>query len=210
MMKKVIAIALMTMAATSFANAAGDAAAGKDLSVACGACHGSDGNSASAMYPKLAGQGARYLEKQMHDVKSGKRSIPMMAGQLDNMSDQDIEDIAAYFSSQEMTINRAKDEDLKLGEQIYRSGSIAKGLPACSGCHSPTGAGNAPAGFPKLGGQHAEYIETQLKAFRIGFDDYGNVVARNNDGESMIMRGVAGKLSDREIKAVANYVSGLH
>ncbi|ROR98954.1 cytochrome c553 [Sinobacterium caligoides] len=209
-MKKVIAIALMTLGATSFANAAGDAAAGKAQTAACSACHGADGNSAMGMYPKLAGQGARYLEKQMHDIKSGVRPVPMMMGQLDAKSEQDIADIAAYFASQQVTVNKAKKDDLELGEQLFQSGSLEKGMAACKACHSPTGKGNAPAGFPHLGGQHAEYIEKQLIAFRTGYDDAKNPAARVNDGDTMIMRGVAGKLSDREIKAVANYISGLH
>ncbi|CAH0992952.1 Cytochrome c4 [Sinobacterium norvegicum] len=209
-MKKVIAIALMTLGATGFVNAAGDAAAGKDKALTCSACHGADGNSAMAMYPKLAGQGEKYLLKQMSDIKSNARPVPMMTGQLDGKSEQDLADIAAFYASQTATVNPAKDVDLALGEKIYRSGDQEKGLAACVACHSPTGSGNAPAGFPHLGGQHAEYVETQLKAFRTGYDDAANATARVNDGDTMIMRGIAGKLSDREIRAVSNYISGLH
>jgi cytochrome c553 len=209
-MKKVIAIAIMTWSATGLVNAAGDATAGKDKALTCSACHGADGNSSMAMYPKLAGQGEKYLLKQLGDIQSNLRPVPMMTGQLDGKSDQDLADIAAFYASQTATVNSAKDVDLDLGERIYRSGDQEKGLAACVACHSPTGAGNAPAGFPHLSGQHAEYVETQLKAFRTGYDDATNPKARVNDGDTMIMRGIAGKLSDREIRAVSNYISGLH
>jgi cytochrome c553 len=209
-MKKVIAIAIMTWSATGLVNAAGDATAGKDKALTCSACHGADGNSSMAMYPKLAGQGEKYLLKQLGDIQSNLRPVAMMTGQLDGKSDQDLADIAAFYAIQTATVNSAKDVDLDLGERIYRSGDQEKGLAACVACHSPTGAGNAPAGFPHLSGQHAEYVETQLKAFRTGYDDATNATARVNDGETMIMRGIAGKLSDREIRAVSNYISGLH
>lgn len=188
--------------------AAGDAAAGKAKAAVCGACHGADGNSAAPTFPKLAGQNVNYLLKQMHAIKSGERKVPQMAGLLDGKSEQDLEDIAAYFSSQTRTIQQAKPKNLDLGERIYRAGLADKGVPACSACHSPHGNGNGPAGFPVIGGQYAEYIEAQLKAYRLGHDQPDK--GRTTDGQSHIMRSVAYNLSDLEIEAVANYISGLH
>lgn len=208
-MKKILLAGVIVLSAVSqVAMAEGDAAAGKTKATACFACHGPDGNSAAPTFPKLAGQNARYLMKQIHDIKTGARSVPAMAGQTDNLSDQDIADIAAYFSAQTTSMNQAKKDLLAKGEQIFRSGIRDRGVPACSACHSPTGSGNAPAGFPHLGGQHADYVATQLKAYRAGAD--GDAAGRVNDGETKPMRTVAAHLSDSEIAALANYVSGLH
>jgi cytochrome c553 len=182
--------------------AAGNADAGKAKSVACGACHGADGNSPAPAFPKLAGQGEGYLLKQMKDIKSGARAVPTMAGQLDALGDQDLADIAAYFSSQARSPAAAKQELVALGEQVYRAGVRDKGIAACTACHSPQGKGNAPARFPSLSGQYPEYIAAQLKAFR---ND-----ERVNDGDTRIMRDVAARLSDRELEAVASYAAGLH
>lgn len=194
------------------AMAAGDAAAGKAKAAACAACHGPDGNSPAPTFPKLAGQGEKYLAKQLMDIKSGAREVPQMIGQLDNFNEQDLQDIAAYFASQNMqlsgsqpmsvTLNSGESVDaLLFGRDLYRAGNSETGVPACMGCHSPTGKGNAPAGYPRLSGQFADYVETQLKAFRAG--------TRTNDGDSRTMRTVAKQLSDAEIEAVANYVAGL-
>ncbi len=199
----------LVVAAPAFA--AGDAAAGKALSAACGACHGADGNSMAPNFPKLAGQSEKYLVKQMEDIKDGKlRAVPEMTGMLNNLSKADMENIAAYFASQTPGLDGAKDDKelLALGEKIYRAGNKDAGVPACIGCHSPTGAGNAPAGFPRLGGQHADYVAKQLKDFRTGaeYADKG----RRNDGDIRIMRDGVARMSDREIEAVANYIAGLH
>ncbi|HSC75469.1 MAG TPA: c-type cytochrome [Pseudomonadales bacterium] len=189
---------------------AGDAAAGKALTTACAACHGADGNSMAPTFPKLAGQGDKYLLKQLQDIKAGTRVVPEMTGQLTNFSATDLENIAAYFSSKEMALAGSKDDKelLELGAKIYLAGNKDVGVPACAGCHSPTGAGNAPAGFPKLGGQHADYIAKQLRDFRAGaeYTDKG----RHNDGDNRVMRGGVARMSDREIDAVANYIAGLH
>lgn len=200
-MKRLVLVAAMVLAAAG-ANAAGDAAAGKALTTACAACHGADGNSPAPSFPKLAGQHEKYLLKQLRDIKSGARAVPTMAGQLDDKSDQDLQNIAAYFSSQAMSPAAAKEDLVALGEQVYRNGVPEKGVSACTACHSPVGGGNAPAGFPRLSGQYADYIATSLKAYRT--ED------RNNDGDIRIMRDVAGRLSDKEIEAVASYASGLH
>ncbi|TVZ42005.1 cytochrome c553 [Alteromonadaceae bacterium 2753L.S.0a.02] len=208
-----ISLGLITSALFAVSSAhAGDAAKGEQLVAACGACHGADGNSAMATFPKLAGLGEKYLLKQMQDIKSGARVVPEMAGQVTNLSDAQLGDIAAYFGSKTIQLSGSekiqvqlnsgvKVDGLKLGEQVYRAGNLESGVPACSGCHSPTGQGNSPAGFPRLGGQHGAYIAKQLRDFRAG--------NRTNDGEAMIMRGVAQHMSDAEIDAVANYIAGL-
>jgi cytochrome c553 len=185
----------------------GDAAAGKSQTAACGACHGPDGNSAVPTFPKLAGQGEKYLLKQLKDIRDGKRPVPTMAGQLDGKSDQDLADIAAYFASQTRTGGQTDPALLALGESVYRSGIPERKVAACTACHSPTGSGNAPAGFPSLAGQHADYIVAQLTAYRKGYEDE---TGRTNDGDSRIMRITAFGLSDREIQAVASYAAGLH
>lgn len=206
-MKNVLFTALLVLGVTHHAMAA-DAAAGKSLATACGACHGADGNSAAPNFPKLAGQNAKYLIKQMKDIKSGERPVPVMAGQLDNLSEQQIADIAAYYASKTMSLGAAKEDLLALGERVYRAGDREKGLSACSGCHSPTGQGNEPGGFPKLGGQHAQYVADQLRAFRTGAEEED--AGRRNDGDTRIMRDIAYRLSDKEIEAVSSYISGLH
>lgn len=201
-MKKRIAVLLALCFVAAGAQAAGNADAGKQKAVACGACHGADGNSLAPTFPKLAGQHEKYLLKQLHDIKSGARNIPTMAGQLDAMSGQDLADIAAYFAAQQASPGAAREELVALGETVYRAGIREKGVAACAGCHSPTGSGNGPAGFPALSGQYADYIAVSLRAFR---ND-----ERTNDGDTRIMRDVASRLSDKEIDAVASYASGLH
>jgi cytochrome c553 len=195
-------------AASSFAtdgNPSGDAAAGKSKSVACGACHGADGNS-TAPFPKLAGLGEKYLLKQMRDIRDGLRSVPAMAGQLDGKVDQDLADIAAYFSSQTRSGGQTDPAQLALGAKVFRSGVAERNVPACMACHSPTGSGNAPAGFPALAGQHAQYVADQLRAYRKGYED---PAGRTNDGDAKTMRTIAFGLSDKEIDAVASYIAGL-
>ncbi len=201
-MKKVLLIAsIFALATTQGVQAAGDAAAGKTKSAACAACHGADGNSgANPLWPKLAGQHAKYIVKQLSDFKAGARKDPTMAPMAAPLSDQDRADLAAYFSSQTRTVGEAAADKVDAGATLYRAGN-SNGAPACSGCHGPAGAGNGPANFPSIGGQSAAYVEKQLKAFRSG--------ARSNDANGM-MAGVASKLSDADIAAVAQYVQGLH
>lgn len=181
--------------------AQGDAAAGQAKSALCGSCHGVDGNSPLAMNPKLAGQSAKYMVKQLRDFKSGARPGATMAAMVLSLSDQDMEDIAAWYSSQQPTIQGADPESVELAERLYRAGNSEIAVAACSACHSPTGKGNAPAGFPALSGQHAEYTLQQLKDFRSG--------VRQNDGSAM-MRTVVERLTDKELEALASYVSGLN
>lgn len=216
MMKKVLIAVTISLGLSQVALAAvtGDAAAGKTKSAPCAACHGPDGNSAAPTFPKLAGQNERYLIKQIHDIKSGARPVPTMAGQTDHLSDQDIADIAAYFASQKSSVSQAKPDLAARGEQIFRAGIREKGVPACSACHAPDGVGNGPAGFPRLGGQHADYVAAQLKAYRAGADDDAiglkETSGRSNDGDTKPMRAIAQHLSDNEIAALASYISGLH
>jgi cytochrome c553 len=184
----------------------GDAAAGKDKSLTCSACHGADGNSAVPTFPKLAGQGEKYLVKQMKDIRDGARPVPTMAGQVDNMSNQDLADIAAFYASQPGSGAQADPALVELGEKIYRAGVADRNVAACIACHSPNGKGNAPAGFPSLSGQHADYIATQLRMYRKGYED---PAGRTNDGDAMIMRLTAFGMSDMEIEAVASYAAGL-
>jgi len=206
-MNKLLVSLLLTLGVTGVAQAAGtalvgDAAAGQAKTAVCGACHGPDGNSMAPNFPKLAGQGDKYLLKQLHEIKDGKREVLEMTGMLTNLSDQDLADIAAYFSSQKGSVGAADAKLVERGQALFRGGDVEKGLPACTGCHSPDGQGNAPAGFPHLGGQHAGYIEKQLPAFREG--------DRTNDGDTMVMRSIAAKLSNKDIKALASYIQGLH
>ena len=206
-MNKLLVSLLLTLGVTGGAQAAGtalvgDAAAGQAKTVVCGACHGPDGNSMAPNFPKLAGQGDKYLLKQLHEIKDGKRQVLEMTGLLTNLSDQDLADIAAYYSSQKNSVGAADPALVERGQALFRGGDVEKGLPSCTGCHSPDGQGNAPAGFPHLGGQHASYIEKQLTDFREG--------DRTNDGDAMTMRTIAAKLSNKDIKALAQYIQGLH
>ncbi|RJX76515.1 cytochrome c [Pseudomonas sp. LS-2] len=180
----------------------GDPAAGQAKTAVCGACHGPDGNSPAPNFPKLAGQGQRYLLKQLHEIKDGKRVVLEMTGLLNNLNEQDLADIAAYFSSQKGSVGAADANLVARGEALFRGGKLDQGMPACTGCHSPNGAGNAAAGFPHLGGQHADYVKKQLTAFREG--------DRTNDGDTMVMRSIAAKLSNKDIDALSAYIQGLH
>ncbi len=200
----------LSMLAAQVSWAAGDAAHGETLTQACMGCHGVQGNSQSGQFPKLAGQSAKYIAKQLQDIKTGKRAVLPMTGLLNNFSDQDFLDIGAYFQQQTISGGAAKKEWVALGQTVYRSGKMKEGVPACSACHGAKGEGVPAAGFPSLKGQHADYIAVQLKAFRsAGREDLEGSAQRTNDGDSMMMRSVAAKLSDKEIQAVASYISGL-
>lgn len=192
---------LLASVAPVFAAAQGDAAAGQAKAALCGSCHGVDGNSALAMNPKLAGQGAGYLYKQLVEFKSGARENATMAAMVMNLSDQDMLDLAAYYASQQVTIGGADPAKIELGESLYRAGNKELGVAACASCHSSDGTGNAPAKFPAVGGQHAEYTLSQLKAFRSGM--------RNNDMGAM-MRSTVERLTDTELDALASYLEGLN
>ena len=192
---------MMTLGIAGAAHAAGNAADGQAKTAVCAACHGADGNSAVGNFPKLAGQNEQYLLKQLKDIKSGSRPVVEMTGMLNNLSDQDLADIAAYFASKKVTLGQVAKDQLEQGQLIYRAGLRDKAVAACTACHGPSGAGINSAGYPALSGQHAAYIEKTLKDFRDG--------KRANDPNAM-MRNIAVKMSDEDIKAVSSYVQGLN
>lgn len=164
----------------------------------CGACHTFDGSRGVPANPILQGQHPEYLAKQLTDFKSGKRANPVMTAMAAPLTDDDMRNLSAFYSGKEAKPGFAKNKELVLlGEKIYRGGIAAKQVPACSGCHSPNGAG-IPAQYPRVGGQHADYTEAQLVAFRAGSRANGPMMAT-----------IAARLSDREIKAVSDYVAGL-
>lgn len=208
----VLVLALFTLSAT-----AADVAAGKAKSAMCAGCHGADGNSPIPANPKLNGQHEKYLVKQLEDfvkpAEKGGRNAPIMAGMAAGLSSADRANLAAFFSAQkpaEVAAPAVSKDDIAIGERIYRAGNEATGVPACIGCHGPKGNGNAPAGWPRLAGQHASYISAQLQAFRSAAQyPEDSSKGRRNDGEGKMMRDAAGRLSDRELEAVSAYIQGL-
>lgn len=180
-----------------------DPANGAIKAATCVACHGDTGNSVIPDYPNIAGQNAKYLEIQMRQMRDGEREIPLMLGQLDSMSDQDLKDIASFYASQPGKIGQASPIDLKLGESIYRGGILDKNVAACTACHAPNGNGNSFAGFPRISGQPVSYTVAQLKAYRENERTSDEYVGG-------MMRDIAARLTDSEIEAVANYIQGLY
>lgn len=201
-MKKILLAGLaglaFMVAAPSYA---ADAAAGQAKSAMCAGCHGADGNSPAPNFPSIAGQGAKYTAKQLADFKSGARQDATMAGMVAALNEADMANLAAYFAAQTPKAAVAKEENLELGENIYRGGITEAKVPACIACHGPKGHGNAPAVYPQINGQHAAYTAKTLRDFRSG--------VRSNDPSNM-MRNVAKRMTDAEIDAVANYIQGLH
>jgi cytochrome c553 len=198
-----LAVGLAVFAVPSFAQ---DAAKAQSIAAqVCAACHAADGNSIGPANPKIAGQIPEYLHKQLGDFKAqgGKKAArenAVMSGMVANLSEADMKNLAAYYSGQKLKPAAAADKELAaLGQKVWRGGNAQTGAPACAGCHGPTGAG-IPAQYPRVAGQYAEYIATQLRSFKEG--------GRANDPNGM-MRGVAARLSEREIKAVAEYAAGL-
>ncbi|MEH6651062.1 MAG: c-type cytochrome [Motiliproteus sp.] len=197
-MNKLLISLLISFGISGVAMAQGDAAAGEGKAAVCFGCHGADGNSISPAFPKLAGQNTSYITKQLKDIKTGVRPSPLMVGFAAGLSDQDMADLAAFFGAKEANNAAATDAVLVAkGQAIYSAGVQSKGVAACAACHSPEGAGNGLAGFPAVKGQYAMYVDGQLKAFRSG--------SRANDPSNM-MRDLAAKLSDDEIKAVSAYI----
>jgi len=194
-------ITVMMLAVAGSAMAGGDPVAGKKKASLCIGCHGVDGNSANPDWPKLAGQGEGYLAKQITDFKTGDRKDGTMNAMVGGLSDADVVNVAAFFASNKIKGGAANKESLELGKKLYRGGDASRGIAACASCHGPTGAGNPAAKFPALAGQHAKYTMKALKDFSLS--------KRTNDPASM-MRGVAGKLKDSEMKAVAEFIAGLH
>ena len=181
--------------------APGDAAKAQSIvNSVCAACHGADGSSPIPANPNLAGQHSNYLYKQLTDYKAGRRKNPVMNGMVANLSDNDMRNLAAYFAAQKPKLGAAKDRALvSAGQRLYRGGESDTGVPACSGCHSPDGAG-VPAQYPRLAGQHLDYTLAQLQSFRSG--------ERDNDPNAM-MRTIAGRMTDKDMAAAASYISGL-
>ncbi|WP_105199323.1 MULTISPECIES: c-type cytochrome [unclassified Pseudoalteromonas] len=210
-MKKLVLSLTMLVGVLSANNAAafdGDINAGKDKSATCAACHGPDGNAPVTMYPKIAGQHAEYIYKQLKEFKVGMtsggkegRMDPVMSGMAMPLSDQDMKDLAAYFSSLHMSEGSTPEDVVAVGQQLYKAGDAERGIPACAACHGPRGNGTSLAGFPKVSFQHPEYIKSQLEKFRSG--------VRGNDHNGM-MRDIAMKLTDKDIEVLSKYLGGLH
>ena len=199
-----VAIAGMMAASSALAETAakGDPAKGQQIATTvCAACHNADGNSTAPANPRLAGLAPEYINKQLTNFKSGERKSAIMAGMVAALSPEDMKNLGAYFGSQKPAPGTAKDKNLiAAGQKLYKGGNQSSGVPACAACHGPNGAG-IPVQFPRLAGQHGEYILTQLTLFRSG--------ERTNDAAKM-MRVIAAKMTDQEMKAVAEYISGLN
>ena len=198
----VLTIGLLTSFMFNPGYAAGDPDAGQAKSAACAACHGVDGNSINPVWPKLAGQHESYVVKQLLYFTDGERDNSTMKGMAAGLSEQDREDLAAFYASQTVTIGAADPELVEFGQKIYRSGNAESGVAPCMGCHGPNGAGNPAAGYPALRGQHAAYIESQLRGFASG--------NRVNENARKMMQILASRMTDREIRSVASYIQGLH
>ena len=180
----------------------GDADAGKNKALTCTACHGAAGNSANPMWPTIAGQHAKYTASQLHGFKDGGRADPLMTSQAMLLSETDIADLAAYFEGLAGAAQPVADPKLLArGEALYRGGNAEEGIPACTGCHGPTGRGNAAAVYPSLQGQHATYTSKQLQDYASG--------ARKTGGKTQIMQAISARLSSEDIEALASYVQGL-
>ena len=180
----------------------GDAAAGAAKAPVCFACHGPGGNGAiNPEWPKLAGQHSSYIAEQLGEFKSAQRKNPVMLGQASALSDDDMHNLAAYFATQAVVPGVASKDAIAVAQPLYRAGDAARGIPACAACHGPTGAGNAAAQFPRIGGQNSAYAANQLKSYKSG--------ERGAAGKGQIMATIAAKLSDQEIQALSSYVSGL-
>lgn len=198
--------ALAGESAKSAAPAADSARAQQLASQVCAACHGADGNSSTPAYPNLAGQGVDYITLQLANFKVGIRQSPIMQPMAANLSDADMRALGAYFAQQKPKGLAAKDAStVKMAQQLYRGGDAGNGVPACAACHSPDG-GGIPKNYPRVGGQHADYSYAQLQAFKLG--------QRGNDKEGKdvngrIMATIASRLSDAQMKAVADYMAGL-
>lgn len=195
-MKCLVTIALLGSASLSLA--AGNPEAGEEKAGLCAGCHGDDGNAAAPIFPKLAGQHASYLIKQLHDFRSQKRVEPTMNAMAEPLTDEDVLDLAAFYTSKKITHEESAPNSL--GENLYKAGNLGTGVPACTGCHGPKGRGNPAAGFPSLHGQYAAYLEKTLHDFKNG--------ERANDTNE-VMRKVAKHMSDEEIAAVSDYASTL-
>lgn len=197
-------LAALLLGFHSSAHAAGDPKAGETKAAVCAACHMVDGNSSDPQYPKIAGQHERYIARQLSLYKSGERDNAIMLGFAAALSDQDMADLGAYFASQKIRPGTADEALVAQGQALYRGGNPQTSIPACMACHGPTGRGNPGAKYPALGGQHADYTQAQLTAYRAG------AVHGKDANANVIMSEVAKALSDEEIRALASYLEGLH
>jgi cytochrome c553 len=180
----------------------GSAEAGKTKAVTCAACHGPDGNSANPQWPSIAGQNAPYIVKQLQAYKDGTRSNVLMSGQAAALSDEDMRDLAVFYTEQAIAPRTvANEEMLDKGERLYRGGDAESNVAACTACHGPTGRGNPAAAYPLLKGQHATYTAAQLRAYADG--------QRKSDGPTRIMRQIAARMRTDDIEALASYIQGL-
>jgi cytochrome c553 len=200
-MNKLLVAIIAALSFMNIAQAQGDIDAGKTKSAVCAACHGPDGNSPSDLYPKIAGQHSSYLVKQLQEFKSGERENAIMLGMVTALSEQDMEDLAAYYASQTSTPETVSEEVAKAGKNFYMGGDKERAIPGCTACHGPRGNGLALAKFPKISGQHPAYIKSQL----IGFRDN----LRHNSPNNM-MSDISGKLTDEDIDLLSKYISALH
>jgi len=181
----------------------GDATAGQAKAAVCGACHGMDGNSSDAQYPKLAGQSEQYIVRQLTDFKAGKRQNPIMMGMAAPLSTQDMHDLGAYFATKSPLPGVADQALVEKGQTLFREGDTSRDIPACMACHSVDGRGNPGAMYPQLTSQHAEYIEATLKSWQDG-------TTWNDDAQAQIMPAIAKRLTADDIAALASYIEGLH
>ncbi len=200
----VIALALLSAPVLAQSTGAGDVSAGQAQSAVCAACHGADGNSIMPQWPSLAGQHADYLVRQLRLIKSNDRPVPEMTAIAAGLSEADFQNLAAYFSAQSMKIGTADEALVDTGRRVYQAGNQDTGVPACMACHGPTGDGNPLSGYPVLAGQQPLYTANLLKRYRNG-ELWGE-----DDAASLVMVGVAERMTDREIEAVASYVHGLY
>lgn len=193
-----VSSAMLTMSVQVLAETPVQKSAEQTVNTVCAACHGADGNSAITLNPKLAAQHPEYLVKQLTEFKSGKRANAVMSGIAAGLSEQEMKDLAAYFSAKKLNLGQAKTNGVgSLGEKIYRGGIAATGVPACAACHGPNGSG-LPRQFPRLGGQHADYTLAQLRTFRTG-----------ERANAPMMMAISVKMTDAEMAAVADYIQGL-
>jgi cytochrome c553 len=191
------------VAETAAAVKPGDATAGQAKAAVCGACHGMDGNSSDAQYPKLAGQSEQYIVRQLTDFKAGKRQNPIMMGMAAPLSTQDMHDLGAYFASKTPLPGVADQALVEHGEALFRQGDATRGIPACMACHSIDGRGNPGAKYPQLTSQHAQYVQATLKSWHDG-------TTWGDDAQSQIMPAIAKKLEPADIAALSSYIEGLH
>ncbi len=201
-MKPLMSLSLFaSVAFATVAAAEGDPERGKTKTAQCVACHGQDGNSTNPLWPKIAGQAPQYIYKQLQMFKQNQRVNPLMNPQAAALSDQDMHDLAAYYSSQTASPGATNEKMIELGQAVYRGGNPEEGVPACMSCHGPRGNGNPAALFPRLSHQHAAYVAQRLRNYRDGKETYPG---------AEVMSGVVKRLTDEEIEAVSEYVQGLH